>query len=94
MRIVKFKMERPGQVKTGDMVTVSEKKTALNYSYIIEPSVAMSGCYKVSKRLQGREGVVRKVIHNARGYYVFVEFEEEEVDSAVLEEMNAGEDVG
>ena len=46
-----FKMERPGLVKEGDSVHVSEKKTALNYSYIIEPAVAMSGCFKVNERL-------------------------------------------
>ena len=50
MREITFKMERPGLVKTGDRVHVSEKKTALNYSYIIEPAVAMSGCYKVNER--------------------------------------------
>lgn len=51
MREMEFKMERPNLVKEGDGVHVSEKKTALNYSYIIEPAVAMSGCYKVNQRL-------------------------------------------
>ena len=32
MREITFKMERPGLVKAGDNVHVSEKKTALNYS--------------------------------------------------------------
>ena len=36
MREITFKMERPGLVKPGDKVHVSEKKTALNYSYIID----------------------------------------------------------
>ena len=77
MREMEFKMERPGLVKEGDAVQVSEKKTALNYSYIIEPAVAMSGCYKVNQRLHHLEGTVKKVLHNERGYYVTVEFEED-----------------
>lgn len=80
MREMTFKMERPGLVKAGDRVSVSEKKTALNYSYIIEPAVAMSGCYKVNRRLRNSEGVVKDVMHNERGYYVVVEFDEEEPD--------------
>ena len=63
MREMTFKMERPGLVK------------ALNYSYIIEPAVAMSGCFKVNERIQSRDGIVKDVTHNDRGYYVVVEFE-------------------
>ena len=65
MREMTFKMERPGLVKAGDAVHVSEKKTALNYSYIIEPAVAMSGCFKVNERIQSRDGIVKDVTHNA-----------------------------
>lgn len=54
---------------------MSVKKTALNYSYIIEPAVAMSGCFKVNERIQSRDGIVKDVTHNDRGYYVVVEFE-------------------
>ena len=75
MREITFKMERPGLVKAGDNVKVTEKKTALNYSYIIEPAVAMSGCFKVNERIEDREGVVKEIEHNDRGYYVIVEFE-------------------
>lgn len=77
MRDMTFKMERPGLVEAGDKVKVNEKKTALNYSYIIEPAVAMSGCYKVNQRLQTSEGIVKEVQHTERGYYVIVEFDEE-----------------
>ncbi len=76
MREITFKMERPGLVKAGDNVHVSEKKTALNYSYIIEPAVAMSGCFKVNQRINSRDGVVKEVQHTERGYYVIVEFED------------------
>ena len=77
MREMTFKMERPGLVSAGDTVKISEKKTALNYSYIIEPAVAMSGCYKVNQRLKAREGTVKEVKHTKRGFYVIVTFEEE-----------------
>ena len=76
MREMTFKMERPGLVKPGDQVQVSEKKTALNYTYIIEPAVAMSGCFKVHQRIHSTEGIVKDVTHNDRGYYVIVEFDE------------------
>ena len=74
MREMTFKMARPGLVKEGDSVHVSEKKTALNYSYIIEPAVAMSGCFKVNERIEDRDGIVKEIKHTERGYYVIVEF--------------------
>lgn len=79
MREMTFKMERPGLVKAGDSVNISEKKTALNYTYMIEPAVAMSGCYKVNQRIKSRQGVVKEVKHTARGYYVIVEFDEDDL---------------
>lgn len=83
MREMTFKMERPGLVKAGDEVKISEKKTALNYTYIIEPAVAMSGCYKVNQRLKTRTGIVKEVKHTERGYYVIVAFEEEAVTERI-----------
>ncbi len=76
MRTIRFKMERPGLVKEGDIVNISEKKTALNYTYIIDPAIAMSGCYKVNERIAAREGVVKDIEHTQRGYYVDVDFNE------------------
>lgn len=35
----------------------------------------MSGCFKVNERIQSRDGIVKDVTHNDRGYYVVVEFE-------------------
>ncbi len=78
MREMIFKMERPGLVTEGDEVHVSEKKTALNYTYLIDPAVAMSGCYKVNERIHTEQGIVKKVEHNERGYYVTVAFENED----------------
>ncbi len=78
MRTMEFKMERPGQVKAGDAVTITEGVLPSNYYYIINPAVAMSGNVPFTKRLISREGIVKDVIENERGYYVTVEFKEDE----------------
>ena len=52
MREEKFKMERQGLIQVGDKVKISEFLSATNYSYIIEPAVAMSGCYPNSQRIK------------------------------------------
>lgn len=79
MREVKFKMEREGLVKEGDEVEILERSSPANYHYIIEPAVAMSGCFKERERIKSKTGVVKEVEHTPRGYYVIVEFDEEEI---------------
>ena len=76
MREVVFKMERPGLVQEGQVVEVSESVTPINVNYMIEPAVAMSGLFKFNERLKSRQGVVKTIIQNDRGYYVTVEFDE------------------
>ncbi len=76
MRDVVFKMERPGLVEEGQTVEVSESITPVNVNYMIEPAVAMSGLFKFNERLKSRQGVVKSIIQNDRGYYVTVEFDE------------------
>ena len=76
MREVVFKMERPGLVEEGQTVDVSESVTPINVNYKIEPAVAMSGLFKFNERLKSRQGVVKSIIQNDRGYYVTVEFDE------------------
>lgn len=76
MREIVFKMERPGLVSVGEIVEVSESITPVNVNYMIEPAVAMSGLFKFTERLKSREGVVKDIIQNDRGYYVTVEFDE------------------
>lgn len=74
MRQEQFKMERQGLIQVGDVVEISEFQSYMNYSYIIEPAVAMSGCYKNSERIKAKTGVIKK--HTPRGFIVTAEFEE------------------
>ena len=76
MREVVFKMERPGLVKEGETVDISESMTPVNVNYMIEPAVAMSGLFRFNERIKSRKGVVKEIIQNDRGYYVTVAFDE------------------
>ncbi len=77
MREEKFKMERQGLIQVGDKVKISEFLSATNYSYIIEPAVAMSGCYPNSQRIKAKEGTIVSVEKAPlSGYVVIAEFEE------------------
>lgn len=76
MREMEFKMERPGLLKEGDKVTVTEGVLPSNYYYTIDPSLAMSGNFPFRERMLEREGVVTEVIENARGFYVKARFGE------------------
>ncbi|WP_035768782.1 hypothetical protein [Butyrivibrio sp. NC2002] len=69
-----FKMERPGLLKEGDKVTVTEGELPSNVYYTIDPSLAMSANFPFRERMAEREGVVLKVEENERGYYVTAEF--------------------
>lgn len=75
MRKVEFKMERKGLVSVGDQVDIIERD-GVSYSYIIEPAVAMSGCFAARDRLQSRKGIVKDICEKERGFYVIVEFDE------------------
>lgn len=75
MREMEFKMERQGLVSVGDKVEVIERE-GVNYSYIIEPAVAMSGCYKSRDRLKSQEGIIKDIRENDRGFYIIAEFDE------------------
>lgn len=77
MRTMEFKMERPGLLKEGDRVEITEGKLPSNYYYTIDPSLAMSGNYPFREQLKAREGIVSAVKENPRGFYVTVEFADE-----------------
>lgn len=74
MREMEFKMERPGLLKAGDKITVTEGVLPSNYYYTIDPSLAMSGNYPFRERMLEREGEVLEVIENERGFYVKARF--------------------
>ena len=76
MREMEFKMERPGLLKEGDQVTVTEGLLPSNYYYIIDPSLAMSGNVPFRESMLARKGVVTRVVENERGFYVTAQFEE------------------
>ncbi|MCM1190324.1 MAG: hypothetical protein NC541_13640 [bacterium] len=78
MRKMEFKMERPGLLKVGEHVTVTEGVLPSNYYYIIDPSLAMSANIPFRNRLKSREGTVVDIVENARGFYVTAEFDEDE----------------
>lgn len=69
-------MERPGLLKEGDRVTVTEGVLPSNYYYTIDPSLAMSGNVPFPERLKATEGTVLAIEKNERGFYVMVGFEE------------------
>lgn len=76
MRQMEFKMERPGLVKPGDEITVTEGILPTSYYYTIDPSLAMSGNYELRQRLKSQNGVVKSVEERPAGYYVIAEFDE------------------
>ena len=76
MREELFKMERKGLVVEGQEVRVTERVNGSLYSYLVEPSVAMSGIYRSNQRIKSDKGVIREIRENERGFYLVVGFEE------------------
>lgn len=76
MREELFKMERKGLVKEGQEVSVTERVNGSLYSYLVEPSVAMSGIYRSNQRIKSDKGIVREIRETERGFYLLVGFDE------------------
>lgn len=71
-------MERENLVQPGQEVSVIESALPASYYYTIVPAVAMSRNYQGYERLKSDRGIVRDIRHTERGYYIVVEFDEEE----------------
>ncbi|MBQ3517633.1 MAG: hypothetical protein IJA29_10465 [Lachnospiraceae bacterium] len=78
MRLMEFKMERENLVSIGDTVKVTEGVLPSSYYYTAEPAIAMSGNYAYYERLKSREGIVKDILDTPRGYFLQIEFDEEE----------------
>lgn len=76
MRVMEFKMERPGLLTAGQKITVTEGVLPSNYYYTIDPSLAMSGNVPFRERMLAREGVVLDIEEKERGFYVTAQFED------------------
>lgn len=81
LRLMKFKMERPDLVKTGQEIEVMEGTLPMSYYYTILPAVAMSGNYPPYERLKNRKGIVQRIEENNRGFYVIAAFDEEDTET-------------
>lgn len=76
MREELFKMERKGLVTEGQQVKVTERVNGSLYSYLVEPSVAMSGIYRSNQRIKTDTGIIKEIRENERGFYLVVGFDE------------------
>ncbi len=78
MRRMEFKMERTGLLDVGDVLPVTEYKLPNSWYYVLGSSFAMSANYKNSERLSSESGTVAEIRETAGGYYVIVEFDEDD----------------
>lgn len=77
MREERFKMERKGLVSEGEEVVISERSAVTGqYTYLVEPSVAMSGIYRTAQRIKSRKGIIKRIEETEKGFYLIVEVEE------------------
>lgn len=61
MRQERFKMEREGLVEEGQEVEISERSAVTGqYTYLVEPSIAMSGIYRTGQRIRRARESLKK----------------------------------
>lgn len=77
MRQERFKMERHGLVEEGQVVPISERSPSTGrYTYLVEPSIAMSGIYRTNERIKAKSGIIKKIEETEKGFYLLVEISE------------------
>lgn len=78
MRIIEFKMERPGLLNVGDEVRVEESQLqtlqGVVYYYTIYPALAMSNNIPSRDRLKTFEGKVVDIKVTESASFVYAEF--------------------
>lgn len=70
-------MERTGLISIGDVLDVSEYELSKAYYYVLGRSYAMSGNIDKADRLLANKGKVIDIKETNRGFYVTVEFDED-----------------
>ena len=74
MRQERFKMEREGLVEEGQEVVISERSAVTGqYTYLVEPSVAMSGIYRTRERIMSRKGIIKESRSGDGGIKLFIQ---------------------
>ena len=71
-----FNMERKGLVSEVQQVNITERVNGSLYSYLVEPSVAMSGIYRSNQRIKSDTGIINEIRETERGFYLVVGFDE------------------
>ena len=60
----------------GQQVNITERVNGSLYSYLVEPSVAMSGIYRSNQRIKSDTGIINEIRETERGFYLVVGFDE------------------
>lgn len=80
MRLIEFKMERPGLLNVGDSIEVEESRLqtlqGTVYYYTIIPALAMSNNIPAKNKLNHFQGKVTDIRKTESASFVMAEFEE------------------
>ena len=80
MRVIEFKMERPGLLNVGDEIDVEESQLrtlqGTVYYYTIYPALAMSNNIPARNKLKNFHGKVVDIKATESAAFVYGEFEE------------------